>query len=98
MKAYLQIDLRISNLDLFMEYVERIPGLIQTHGGRYLVQGVEPVVIEEQGHAPERSVLLEFPSKEAAQSFLAERAASDLHEIWEKSTASRILLLEGCIN
>ncbi|HIE86423.1 MAG: DUF1330 domain-containing protein [bacterium] len=97
MKAYLQIDLDIVNIEGFMEYVERIPELIQKHGGRYLVQGVEPVAAQGEKEIPQRSVLLEFPSKQDAESFLKERATTDLHEIWERTTKSRILLLEGCM-
>lgn len=95
MKAYLQIDLDIVDLDGFMEYVQRIPELIQKHAGRYLVEGVIPNAVEEKGSIPQRSVLLEFPSREHAEAFLAERAASDLHDIWSKTTSSRILLLDG---
>ncbi len=79
-----------------MEYVQRIPKLIEKHSGRYLVQGVEPTPAQGERDYPQRSVLLEFPSKEDAHSFLSERAATDLHDIWERSTNSRILLLEGC--
>lgn len=96
MKAYLQIDLWILDIEGFMEYVERIPELIKKFGGRYLVQGVEPVVVQSGTECPQRSVLLEFPSRLDAESFLSERAATDLHDIWERTTRSRILLLEGC--
>ena len=95
MKTYLQIDLNIVDVEAFMEYVQRIPELIQKHGGRYLVQGVEPIVVEGDSGIPQRSVMLEFPDKKSAESFLEERATTDLHEIWERSTNSRILLLEG---
>ncbi len=78
-----------------MEYVQRIPDLIHKHGGRYIVQGVEPTVVQGDGGIPQRSVVLEFPDKKSAVSFLEERAATDLHEIWEQSTNSRILMLEG---
>ena len=96
MKAYLQIDLAITNLEGFMAYVERIPALIEKHQGRYLVQGVVPVTVQSETETPERSVLLEFPSRAAAESFLNERASTDLHDIWAQTTRSRILLLEGC--
>lgn len=96
MKAYLQIDLDIIDLEGFMEYVQRIPELIRKYQGRYLVEGVEPKAIQGEDQAPERSVLLEFPSKAAAESFLEERASSDLHDIWAGTTRSRILLLDGC--
>ena len=95
MKTYLQIDMEILDIEGFMEYVQRIPDLIDRHAGRYLVQGVEPVVIQGESGIPQRSVVLEFPSKDAAESFLEERASTDLHDIWERTTNSRILMLEG---
>lgn len=94
MSAYLQIDLDITKLEGFMEYARPIPVLINKHDGRYIVQGVEPTIIEESGNIPQRSVILEFPSRQAAESFLKERANSDLHQIWSETTRGRILVLE----
>lgn len=95
MRAYLVIDLNVTDLDGFMEYVHRIPELIQKHDGRYLVQGVEPTVIEASDSKLERSVIIEFPSRVEAEAFLEERSKSELHEIWSRTTDSRILLVEG---
>ena len=91
----MQIDLKVIDPG-FMEYARRIPELIEKHGGRYLVQGVEPTAVQCSGDAPEHSVILEFPSEVAAKAFLTEREASDLHQIWQETTQSRILLLAGC--
>ncbi len=77
-----------------MEYVRRIPELIEKHSGRYLVQGVRPEMIEGED-SPGRSVILEFPSREDAKKFLVERESSDLHDIWLRTTEARILLVEG---
>lgn len=96
MHAYLIIDLKISDLAGFMVYAERIPALIEKHSGRYIVQGVEPTVIEGSDDDIERSVILEFPNRSAAQAFLEERSRSDLHSIWADTTNSRILLVDGC--
>ena len=97
MKAYLIIDLNMTNIEGFKEYVQRVPELIQKHGGKYLVQGVEPTVIElAAGQVLDRSVVLEFPDRGAAEAFLAEREESDLHDVWKKTTRSRILLVDGC--
>ena len=95
MKAYLQIDLKITDLEGFMQYAQRVPALIEKHAGHYLVAGVEPTVIESNGSQVEHSVIIEFPTRIHAEQFLNERASSDLHEIWEQTTTSRILLLEG---
>jgi uncharacterized protein (DUF1330 family) len=63
-----------------MEYVRRIPALIEKHSGQYLVQGVEPTIVEGA----------------VAESFLEERQASDLHGVWSRTTTSRIPLVDGC--
>ena len=94
MTAFLIIDLNINDIGGFMEYVRRIPELIEKYSGRYLVQGVEPKVIEGKD-SPGRSVVLEFPSKDHAEEFLGERASSDLTDIWVRTTEARILLVEG---
>lgn len=95
MKAYLIIDLLIRDWDGFMSYVNRIPALIKKHTGQYLVEGVVPKVFEGKVDEGQRSVLLEFPSIELAESFLSERALLDLHTLWADTTQSRILLAQG---
>jgi hypothetical protein len=52
-------------------------------------------VVQGENAIPQRCVVLEFPSWESAESFLEERASSDLHDICERTTNSRILMLEG---
>ncbi len=96
MKAYLQVDFNITELELFMQYVEKVPALIEKHEGRYLVKGVEPIVVQSDGETALRSVVIEFPSMERAQSFIQEREDSGLVQIWKQSTRARISLLEGC--
>ncbi len=68
MSAYLILDLSIKDLARFAEYIEKIPAFIQKHGGHYIVQGVEPEIIEGDWK-PERVVVIEFPSKVEAKSF-----------------------------
>lgn len=95
MKTYVQVDFTILDPDQFMTYVERIPALIEKHGGRYLVRGVEPSVVKQDAEVLARNVILEFPSREAVDAFLEERNAAGLMTLWEKTTRSRILVLDG---
>ncbi|MDT4329111.1 DUF1330 domain-containing protein [Methylomonas sp. MV1] len=95
MNAYLILDLSINNFESFREYIEKIPLFIKKHGGRYIVQGVEPEVMEGDW-CPERVVILEFPSKENAKEFLGDTEAQPLFSIRHKSTTSKLILAEGC--
>jgi len=95
MKGYLVLDLSIIELNGFMEYVQKIPEFIKKHGGRYLVQGVKPELMEGDW-VPDRLVVLEFPSPDDAKSFLSDPDAQALFALRHKTTKSNLILAAGC--
>ena len=95
MKAYLVLDFSVHDLPGFLPYVSAIPGFIERHGGRYIVRGVEPTVMEGDW-SPERMVILEFPSRENAQAFLGDPDAQALFEVRHNTTLSKLVLVDGC--
>ena len=95
MKGYLILDLKILDFNVFKEYIENIPRFIKKHGGRYIVQGVEPEIMEGNWH-PERVVVIEFPSNNIAKEFLSDPEAQSLFAIRHKSTQSKLILTVGC--
>lgn len=95
MKAYLILDLKVTDFKIFKEYIEKIPSFIKQYEDQYLVQGVVPEVIEGDW-CPERVVIIEFPSKENAKGFLNDSGAKTLFAIRHKSTVSQLILAEGC--
>jgi uncharacterized protein (DUF1330 family) len=95
-KAYLVLDFAVRELAGFMPYVEAIPAFIAKHGGRYIVRG-EPPTVMEGDWTPERMVILEFPSREHARAFLADPEAQDLFALRHRTTVSKLVLVEGCI-
>jgi uncharacterized protein (DUF1330 family) len=94
MKAYLVLDFTVRDLRGFMPYVAAIPAFIEKHGGRYIVQGAAPTVMEGDWR-PERLVVLEFPSRENATAFLADPDCQDLFAIRHATTTSKLLLVDG---
>jgi uncharacterized protein (DUF1330 family) len=96
MTAYLVLDFAVHDLRGFMPYVRAIPAVIGKHGGRYIVRGVEPEVIEGDW-TPERMVILEFPSREAAKGFLGDPEAQALFAVRPRTTTSRLVLVDGCM-
>ena len=95
MKAYLVLDLSIKDLGGFMEYVHKIPEFIKKHDGKYVVQGVEPELMEGSW-LPERLVVLEFSTKRAAKNFLSDPEAQALFSLRKSTTTSNLILAEGC--
>jgi uncharacterized protein (DUF1330 family) len=95
MKAYLVLDLAVRDYPGFAPYIAAIPAFIAKHGGRYIVQGAEPMVMEGDW-SPERLVILEFPSREDANAFLADTEAQGLFAVRHKTTVSKLILVDGC--
>jgi len=95
MTAYLVLDFSVKDRAGFMPYVRAIPDFIAKHGGSYIVRGDAPSVMEGDW-APERLVILEFPSQDAARAFLADPDAQDLFAVRHRTTVSKLVLVEGC--
>ncbi|MEJ2631431.1 MAG: DUF1330 domain-containing protein [Acidihalobacter sp.] len=94
MKAYLILDFKIIDLNEFMEYVEKIPSHIKKHHGKYLIEGVHPDTIEGTWR-PETLIVLEFETRENANSFLADPEVKELFGIRHRSTEGNLILVDG---
>jgi uncharacterized protein (DUF1330 family) len=94
MRAYLVLDLTIHSYPRFAPYIAAIPAFIARHRGQYIVQGVEPTVIEGDWR-PQRVVVIEFPSRQNAEAFLADPECQRLFRLRHKTTTSRLLLVDG---
>lgn len=95
MKAYLVLDLAVRDLRGFRPYIDAIPAFIEKHGGRYIVRGMAPTVMEGDW-APELMVVLEFPSRENATAFLDDPDAQALFDVRHRTTVSKLVLVDGC--
>lgn len=71
---YMQVTVTPSSEDWIGPYLEVVPGLVERHGGRYLAQATEYERLEGQGDNPSFMVIMEWPSKEAAEAFYSDPA------------------------
>ncbi|PCJ29151.1 MAG: hypothetical protein COA99_19705 [Moraxellaceae bacterium] len=94
MKTYLILDLAIKDFPGFMEYINKIPTYLEKHEGKYIVEGVEPELIEGDWK-PERVVVLEFSSKDNAKAFLSDPEIQPIFAIRHRTTDSKLILVEG---
>ena len=94
MKAFLILDLSITDMPQFQQYAQAIPAFITQHGGQYLIKGATTETIEGDWQ-PERMVLLEFPDKKHAQSFLNEPEVQPLFKLRQQTTVSQLVLCEA---
>jgi uncharacterized protein (DUF1330 family) len=59
------------------------------------VRGEPPTSIEGDW-APDRMVILQFPSRESAKAFLDDPEAQALFRLRHRTTTSKLVLVDGC--
>ncbi len=95
MPAYLIAQIDVHDPAGFEKYRTRVAPVVEAYGGRYLVRTDQLELLE--GAAPRgRLIILEFPSMVAAQSFYRSADYAPLLRQRLASTASDIVLMEGC--
>ncbi|MBE2263273.1 MAG: DUF1330 domain-containing protein [Burkholderiaceae bacterium] len=66
--AYIIVDMQISDMERYKQYMAAAPAAVAAAGGEYLVRGGKFEVMEGNWH-PARIAMLRFPSFEKAKAF-----------------------------
>ena len=66
--AYIIVDMQISNMEQYQQYMAQAPAAVAAAGGEYLVRGGRFETMEGQWQ-PSRIAMLRFPSFDAAKVF-----------------------------
>jgi uncharacterized protein (DUF1330 family) len=96
MTAYLIADIDIHDEKGYEEYRRRVPAIIASHGGRYLVRGSTAEVLEGD-YKPARGIVIEFPNMAAAKRFLASPEYRPLRAIRQKCARTNLIAFEGVV-
>jgi uncharacterized protein (DUF1330 family) len=94
MPVYLIIEITIRDQEIYAEYVDQVPVVVERYGGRYLVRGggVTPLSGDWR---PERIIVVEFDGIEQIQDFLGSPEYQTLAALRKQSTISRSIIVEG---
>jgi uncharacterized protein (DUF1330 family) len=66
--AYIIVDMQISNLEQYKQYMAAAPAAVAAAGGEYLVRGGKFEALEGNW-TPARVAMLKFPSYDSAKAF-----------------------------
>jgi len=94
MKAYCIVFERIHDPEAFAEYRRLVMPTLEAYGGRFLVRGGSFAVLE--GDLPyERIVILEFPSRQAADEWYASPEYQGIQPMRVRATTSQFTIVDG---
>lgn len=94
MAAYVIVDIQVTDPAGYAEYRQLAPPIVAAYGGKYLVRGGALETLEGDW-APQRLVILEFPSVAQAKAWWDSPEYRPLREMRQRTTLSRMVVVEG---
>lgn len=94
MKAYILVEIKITDPGLYEEYKKLTPASLVPFEGQFLVRGGAAQTLEGEW-SPERIVILEFPSMEKATAWWASEEYAPAKSIRQRASYTKMLLVQG---
>lgn len=90
---YAYVDLTVTDPDSFQRYAEQAGPLLQKWGAKAQAMSTTPTLLEGEGTAPGRAVLLSFPDRDSAIGWIEDPEAKDIHTLRRAAGPCRITLI-----
>ena len=94
MACYLVADMRISDAELFREFVEAVPPTVEKYAGRYLIRGGK-FEVAQGDWTPDRVVVIEFGSMDQAKAWYDSPEFEGPKQTLARSSNSNFIFVEG---
>ncbi len=93
-RAYLLVQVDVTNPQQYAEYAKLSPAIIDKFGGRFLARGGRSLTLEGAA-APSRVVVIEFPTFEQAQAFYNSPEYQAARKVRAGAATAQFVLVEG---
>ncbi|MGC1241840.1 MAG: DUF1330 domain-containing protein [Chryseosolibacter sp.] len=94
MKAYVIVDVRITDPERYEAYKKLTPGSLEPYDGKFIVRGAETETLEGSWN-PGRIVVLEFPSLEKARAWWSSEGYAPAKALRQSASVTQMILVEG---
>lgn len=94
MKAYIIVDVKITDAHRYEDYKKLTPASLLPFGGKFIVRG-GPAQTLEGDWQPGRIVVVEFPSTEKAKAWWSSDAYAPAKAIRQAAAVTRMIMVEG---
>lgn len=95
MAAYIIVDTRIENPDVYEDYKAKARPLVEKYGGKYLARGGDMKVLESDLWSPTRVVILEFPDMASAEKFMHSEEYAPVRAIRRANAKCTLFIVDG---
>ena len=94
-KAYLVVQVDVSNPQQYGEYMKFTPGIIEKFGGRFIARGGRTATLEGPPALGGRVVIVEFPSYERALELYKSPEYQKVKQLREGAATAQFVVVEG---
>jgi uncharacterized protein (DUF1330 family) len=94
MKAYVIVDVKITDPVRYDDYKKLTPASLVPYGGKFIVRGGQTETLEGEWE-PGRIVVIEFPSMEKAKAWWSSDEYAPAKAIRQSASHAKLILVEG---
>lgn len=94
MPAFVVVEVEVLDPQRYETYKQLAPPSITQYGGRYIARGGKVETLEGDW-APQRFVILEFPSLDRAKEWWSSKEYADARALRQATARSKMLVVEG---
>ena len=94
MKAYIVVDVNVTNPTLYEDYKKLTPASLVPFDGKFIVRGGVAETIEGEWQ-PGRFVIIEFPSKQKAKEWWDSALYAPAKALRQATSKTNMILVEG---
>lgn len=94
MKAYIIVDVNITDQKRYEDYKKLTPASLVPFGGKFIARGGATTTLEGDWR-PGRVVILEFPSAENAKNWWSSESYAPAKAIRQSASETKMILVEG---
>lgn len=95
MKYYAVAEVNVIDPSWVPEYLAKVNALVAGYGGKYLARTSEAEMMEGDGPLHQTSIILEFPSKEAAYAFYSSEEYRPLRDARVAGSTGKFYFVAG---
>jgi len=94
MSAYLIVDTKIENNEIYEQYKKLAKPIAEKYGGSYRVRGGAITVIDNTLWTPTRIVIIDFPDVNSAQVFIDSKEYAPVKLLRNSSAQCTVFIIE----
>jgi uncharacterized protein (DUF1330 family) len=94
MSAYVIVDVSIHDPVAYEDYKKLTPAAVAAYDGRFIIRGGQSETLEG-GWAPERIVVLEFPTVERAKEWWDSEIYTEAKVIRQRAATTKMIVVQG---